>query len=42
MTNQDEEDYRNNNICRLCEKEIFSDKVTDHCHPTGKFRGPCS
>ena len=40
MTNQDEEDYRSNNICRFCEKEIISDKVRDHCHLTGIFRGP--
>ena len=40
MTNQNEEDYRNNNICRFCEREIISDKVRDHCHLTGKFRGP--
>ena len=40
MTNQDEEYYRNNNICRFCEKEIISDKVRDHCHLTDKFRGP--
>ena len=40
MTEQDEEDYRNNNICRFCEKEILSDKVRDHCHLTGKYRGP--
>ena len=40
MTNQDEEDYRSNNICRFCEKEINSDKVRDHCHLTSKFRGP--
>ena len=40
MTDNDEEDYRNNNICRFCEKEIISDKVRDHCHLTGKYRGP--
>ena len=32
MTQEDEEDFRNNNICRFCEKEILSDKVRDHCH----------
>ena len=37
MTEKDEED---NNICRFCEKEIFSDKVRDHCHLTGRYRGP--
>ena len=40
MPNQDEEDYRNTNICRFCEKEIISDKVRDHCQLTSKIRGP--
>ena len=40
MTDEDEEDYRNNNICRFCDKFIESDKVRDHCHLTGKYRGP--
>ena len=40
MTEENEEDYRINNICRFCEKNIESDKVRDHCHLTGKYRGP--
>ena len=40
MTQKNEEDYKNNNICRFCEKNIESDKVRDHCHLTGKYRGP--
>ena len=40
MTEKGEEDYKNNNIFRFCEKEILSDKVRDHCHLTGKYRGP--
>ena len=40
MTEEDEKDFRNNNICRFCEKEILSDKVRDHCHLTGSYRGP--
>ena len=40
MTEEDEEDYKNNNICRFCEKNIESDKVRDHCHLTRKYRGP--
>ena len=40
MTKKDEEDYRNDNICRFCDKEVLSDKVRDHCHLTGKDRGP--
>ena len=40
MTEKNEEDYRNNDICRFCGKEIITDKVRDHCHLTGKYRGP--
>ena len=40
MTDEDEEDYRNDNICRFCEKEILYGKVRDHCHLTGNYRGP--
>ena len=40
MTEDDEKDYRNNIICRFCEKEILSDKVRDHCHLTCRYRGP--
>ena len=40
MTEEDEEDYRKNNICRFCEKNIVCDKVRDHCHLTGNYRGP--
>ena len=39
MTEKDEEDYRSNNICRFCEKNIESDNVRDHCHLTGNYRG---
>ena len=39
MTEEDEEDYRNKNNCRFCEKEILSHEVRDHCHLTGKYRG---
>ena len=40
MKDEDEEDYRNIDVCRFCEKEIITDKVRDHCHLTGKYRGP--
>ena len=40
MTEEDEEGYTNNNICRFCEKEVIFDKVRDHCHLTGKYRRP--
>ena len=40
MTEENEEDFKNNNICEICEKEIISDKVRDYCQLTGKYRGP--
>ena len=39
MTDNDNEDFENDNICRFCEKIIESDKVRDHCHLTGSYRG---
>ena len=40
MTEKDEDYYKINNICRFCEKNIESDKVREHCHLTGNYRGP--
>ena len=40
LVEEDEQDFKNNIICRFCEKEILSDKVRDHCHLTGKYKGP--
>ena len=40
MTQEDNEDFYKNIIFRFCEKEKLSDKVRDHCHLTGKYRGP--
>ena len=40
MTPEDEEDYKNINVCRFCEKFIESDEARDHCHLTGNYRGP--
>ena len=39
MTNEDEEIYNNSQICWTCEEKLNTDKVRDHCHITGKFRG---
>ena len=39
-TEKDEEDNKNNIICRFREIKIVSEKVRDHCHLTGKYRGP--
>ena len=40
MTEDDEEDSKNINICRFGEKNIDCDKVGDHCHLTGGYTGP--
>ena len=40
MIEENDEAYRNDNICRFCETENIDNKVRDHCHLTGKYRGP--
>ena len=37
---EENEDCKNDNVCRFCEKLMKSDKVRYHCHLTGKYRGP--
>ena len=39
-TEEDEEVYKIDNICRFCEENNESDEIRDHCHSTGKYRGP--
>ena len=39
MTNEVEKSYNNSHICWICKQELNADKVRDHCHVTGKFRG---
>ena len=41
MTPEDEENYKNSNKCWKCTERIINkkDKVRDHCHITGKYRG---
>ena len=31
--------YDNFTICHICNEEVGKDKVRDHCHLSGKFRG---
>ena len=41
MTDQDEDHFRMTASCHICKKAVApSDKVRDHCHLTGKYRGP--
>ena len=39
LSDADKEDFRNATHCRFCEQELKSDRVRDHCHMTGKYRG---
>ena len=41
MSEKEEEQFQLSNVCWICEKLIDNDdeKVRDHCHITGKFRG---
>ena len=39
MASEDEEIYNNSHICWICKQKLNMDKVRNHCHGTGKFRG---
>ena len=39
MSEQDENNYQNSQNWWICNQKIIKDKVRDHCHITGKFRG---
>ena len=41
MSEEKEEQFQSSNSCWICEKHISNhhEKVRDHCHITGKFRG---
>ena len=31
--------YDNSTLCHICNKELGEDRVRDHCHLSGQFRG---
>ena len=39
MTRKDEIAFQNAEICHICDQKLDNDKVRDHCHLTGKYRG---
>ena len=39
MTTEDENNFQNSNDSWISTQKIIKDKVRDHCHITGKFRG---
>ena len=36
---EEKKDFRNSKECWICKKEFPGDKIRDHCHYTGKYRG---
>ena len=39
MSEEEEYLFQQSNSCWICKKLIDDEKVRDHCHVTGKFRG---
>ena len=39
MSEKGEEQFQSSNLCCICEKLIVDEKVRNHCHVTGKYRG---
>ena len=31
--------YDNSTLCNICNEELGEDRVSDHCHLSGKFQG---
>jgi len=40
LTAQKQRRHDNATYCWVCKKELNGDSVKDHCHITGKYRGP--
>ena len=39
ITIHDKTAYDNSTLCHICNEELGEDRVRDHCHLSGKFRG---
>jgi len=39
-TEEDIKRHEESKKCHICERDLGEDKVEDHCHITGKYRGP--
>ena len=40
FTEEDEKQFNKSKICWICDEPLKDDKVRDHCHYTGRYRGP--
>ena len=39
LTKDEQKSFDKAMICHICNKDLFEDKVRDHCHFTGQYRG---
>ena len=39
LTRDEQKSFEEANICHICKKKLDKDKVRDHCHFTGEYRG---
>ena len=39
LTHDEQISFNEAETCHICKKELLDDKVRDHCHFTGKYRG---
>ena len=39
LSSEEEKKFRDAKCCSICEEELGNDRVRDHCHITGKYRG---
>ena len=39
LTNEEQTSFEEANICHICNCDLGADKVRDHCHFTGQYRG---
>ena len=40
FTEEDRKQFNKSKICWICDEPLKNDKVRDHCHFTGRYRGP--
>ena len=40
FTEEDKEQFNKSKICWICDEPLKGNKVRDHCHYTGRYRGP--
>ena len=40
FTEEDRKQFNKSKICWICDEPLKDDKVRDHCHYTGRYRGP--